>query len=156
MADRHNRIATRDGIVGKDELGEPVDVGSCLLGKFEHGSGCISRDHPVSGVEEMSGQQSATTAKLDHHALPITNRLKETQNARCDQIGVESEPEMVDQAKIAPILRCASRIHSAILADLQARGAHRDPTGPPTTATCQGPAFRGASIDDIGTPYGRV
>lgn len=43
------------------------------------------------------------SAELYHEAVAVSDRLEETQDARCDQVGVESGSEMVHQRQILPV-----------------------------------------------------
>ena len=75
--------------------------------QLEHGVGRVGGDHPVPGIHQVSGQQPAATSDLDHEAVAVTDRSQEIENPRSTGVGVESEPEMVDERQVVAVIGIA-------------------------------------------------
>src|SRR5688572_17027072 len=58
----------------------------------------------MAGIEEMPGEQPAPAPHLQHEAAPLPNGLQLRQDPRGAGVGVKSEPQMVNQRQIRPVV----------------------------------------------------
>src|SRR5688572_2455693 len=58
----------------------------------------------MPGVHQVPGQCAAATADLHHEPSALPHRLEQPQDARCTDIGVKPEPEMVDQREVTSVV----------------------------------------------------
>ena len=69
----------------------------------------------MAGVDEIAGEQTAPAAELDDQAVAIAHRLEKLQHAGRAVVGVEPEPEVVDQREVGSVVGLVRRLHPAIL-----------------------------------------
>jgi len=112
MAHRHDGIGPGDRLIGEAQ-GAEVCSRSVPARQVEHGGRGVGGDHPVSGLDEVAGEQTTSAPDLDHEAVTFTNRGQEVDDGRRTGVGVESEPEVMDQGEIGAVIGivCRGRVH---------------------------------------------
>jgi hypothetical protein len=101
VADAHDRVGLGQRVVGQRQQAE-VGAGGGLARQVEHRRRCIRRDDPVAGVEEVLRQEAAAAAELEHEPAALPHRLEQGEDPRGAGVGMEPEPEVVDQREVAP------------------------------------------------------
>jgi hypothetical protein len=105
MPDRDDRVRLRDRIVRKHQFPDLPRVPGVRPRQVEHRGRGIGRDHPVTGVDQVSSEEPAPAAKLDDEPVALAHGLQQLEDPWRAVVGVEAEPEMVDQRKVAAVVR---------------------------------------------------
>ena len=58
----------------------------------------------MAGVDEVLRQESAAAAELEHDALAVEHRLQQPENAGRAHVGVEPEPQVMDEGEVVPVV----------------------------------------------------
>lgn len=67
-------------------------------------------------VHQKPGQQPAPAAELDDKPIALPDRPQQFEDAGRALVGVEPEPEVVDEREVRPVRGLAGLRHGAILA----------------------------------------
>ncbi len=70
----------------------------------------------MARVHQKPGQEPAPAAELDDEPVAITDRTQQLEDAGGAVVGVEPEPEVVDEREVGPVVGLAGLRHGAILA----------------------------------------
>lgn len=116
MPDRDDRVRLRDRIVRKDQLPDLPRIPGVRPRQLEHRGRGIGRDHPVTRVDQVSSEESTAAAELDDQAVALANRPQQLEDAGRAVVGVEAEPEVVNQREVAAVVGRVALGHPGILA----------------------------------------
>ena len=105
MADRDDRVALGQGVVGENEL-PYVGAGRCLPGEREHRGRGVRGDDVVSRLDEVPGEEAAPAAELEDDAA--AHGLEERKDSGRAGVGMEAEAEVVHQREIVAVVRQAA------------------------------------------------
>ena len=108
MAHAHDRVGLGQQVVGQRQQAE-VGAGGGLARQVEHRRRRIRRDDPVAGIEEVFREEAAAAAELEHQPAALAHRLEQSEDPRGAGVGVEPEPEVVDQREVGPVVRVVGR-----------------------------------------------
>jgi hypothetical protein len=70
----------------------------------------------MARVHQKAGQQPAPAAELDDKPVALPDRRQQLEDAGGAVVGVEPEPEVVDEREVRPVIGLAGLRHGAILA----------------------------------------
>jgi hypothetical protein len=79
MTDADDRVGRRDRVVRQHQFADLLGIAHDLVRQFEHRGRRIRRDHAVSGVDQVSREQSAPAPELDDQAAAVEHGFE---NAR--------------------------------------------------------------------------
>ena len=111
MSHADDRVGGRDRVVGEREPPDLLGIAGDVAGEVEHRRGGVRRDHPVSGVDQVPREQSASAPDLDDQAVPCEHGLERCEHPGSARVGVEPEPAVMNEREIAPVVRRAGRLH---------------------------------------------
>ena len=70
----------------------------------------------MAGLDQVMGQQPAAATEFNDEPVALANGVEERQDARRAFVGVEAEPEMVDQGQVPSVIEVTGGVHGPILA----------------------------------------
>jgi hypothetical protein len=116
VPDRDDRIRLRDRIVRTHQLPDLPCVPSVRPRQVEHRGRGVRRDDPVARVDQVSSEKPAPATKLDDQTVALAHGLQQLEDPGRAVVGVEAEPEVVDQREVAAVVRGVGLGHPIILA----------------------------------------
>lgn len=115
VADRDDRVRSRERVVREHDLVDVLRLGNVLACEIEHRRGGAGGDDAMSGVEQVASEQPAPAAELDHEAPQLEDGLEQGEDAGSTPISVEPEAEVVHEGETGAIVGRGRPVHVGML-----------------------------------------